>query len=822
MIRHRSLFAAALIILSAALPVRAQLPSTTLSVLQPPGGKIGTTFEVAVAVGDNADGAERLLFSHPGIKAVAKSEPSALFPGERDVVPGKFMVAVAADVPPGIYDARLAGPLGVSNPRGFAIDVNNEIREGIDNRTAEKAQVIEVGSIVSGNCDADKEDWYKFPAKQGTRVLIDVQAQRIDSKTDATLVLYDAAGRELARCRDFHRRDPFIDFVVPGDGDYFVKVYDFVYAGGSDYFYRLAVHSNAYLDFAFPPVVRRGEKNKLTIYGRNLPGGSTSDVVVQGRPLERLDVTVDVPAKESSDQRAAPSPVRAVEALSDGREFRLQTPAGPTNAVLLGYTSLPIVAEAEPNNTLEKTPTVTLPCEVVGQFFPRGDVDAVQFEAKKGEVVVIEVLAQRQGFISDPWLLVQRVTKDAAGKTVLTDLNEVDDNATNIGATAFDAATSDPYYRLSVSQDGTYRVVVRDLHGNSRGEARLMYRLVLRKPQPDFRIIAMPVTIAKGSNNTSGVGYRSAGVFLRSGEVSPFTVMASRIDGFDGPIQLSVEGLPPGVTVPEIILGAKSDMTPLTISVPENSKPWQGTIRIFGRATIDGREVRHEARAGAILAPGSNKRSAEARMAQEFALGLGGNETMPCLVQAGDGKTVRVERGSKATVPVKMIRRGDFQGSVTLTPIGLPSYAKAATVVVGEKEMTLTIEVDKSAPLGELTFAISGVIPKYNYTRNKNDIDDAAKRTEAAAQAAAALAKEIDRAKAQAAAASKEKKAEADQALAAATEKMKKAADAKKVIDLQAAAVTRAGQVKAVTNVPVVSTLMVLDIVDPPATASKK
>lgn len=209
-------------------------------------------------------------------------------------------------------------------------------------------------------------------------------------------------------------------------------------------------------------------------------------------------------------------------------------------------------------------------------------------------------------------------------------------------------------------------------------------------------------------------------------------------------------------------------------------------------------------------------------MAHEFALGLGGNETMPCLVQAGDGKAVRVERGSKATVPVKMIRRGDFQGSVTLTPIGLPSYAKAQTVVVGEKEMTLTIEVDKSAPLGKLTFAISGVIPKYDYTRNKNDIDDAAKRTEAAAQAAAALAKEINEAKAQAAAAPKEKKAEAEQAIAAATEKMKKAADAKKVIDLQAAAVTRAGQVKAVTNVPVVSTLMVLDIVDPQATASKK
>jgi hypothetical protein len=784
--------------------------------LQPPGGRIGSTFDVTVASATNAEGADHLLFSHPGIKAVAKAEPSVLFPGNQDVVPGKFTVTVGADVPSGIYDVWLAGPLGVSNPRGFAVDDWNEIAETAGNRPADKAQLIEVGSVVSGKFDTNSESWFKFSAKTGARVLIDVFAQRIDSKADATLVVYDGAGHELARSRDVNRRDPFIDFVIPADGEYFVKAYDFIFGGGADYFYRLAVHTAVHVDFVFPPVVRPGEKNKLTVFGRNLPGGSTSDVLVNGRPLDRLDVTVEVPADEPTDRLAAPSPVRAVEALVDGREYRLDTFAGRSNAVVLGYARAPVVLETEPNDTLEKTQTVTLPCEVVGQFSPRGDIDAVQFEAKKGDVVAIEVISQRMGFASDPWLLVQRVVKGADGKLELKDVNEVDDETTNIGATAFNGAANDPYFRLTAPQDGTYRVVVRDLYGDSRGDPRLIYRLVLHKPQPDFRLIALPVTIAKGSNNTSGVGYRSAGVLIRSGEVSPISVMAARIDGYDGPIRLTVEGIPKEVTAPEAIVGIKSDLTPLTIVVPEKTPAWQGTIRIIGRATIDGREVQHEARAAAILASGDNKRSAEARMVHEFAVAVGGNDAMPCTIHSGDGKTLTVERGSKVTVPVTMIRRGGFNDSVALTPIGLPPYAKAQPVTVGDKEMTLTIELDKDAPVGELTFALSGVIPKFNYARDKADVDDAAKRKDEATKAAADLMKVLDEAKKTAAAAPKDKKAEADQAVVAAAEKVKQADVAKKAIEAHAAALTKAGQAKSVNNVPVVSTLISLKITEPP------
>src|SRR5262249_14537375 len=157
-----------------------------------------------------------------GITGKAKTEPSVLFPGKEQPIANKFSVTIGPDVPPGIYDVRLAGPMGVSNPRGFAVDQWSEAIKTPGNTSAEKAQKIEFNWVVSGAADPTIEDWYKFPGKKGTRALIDVLGQRIDSKTDSTLVVYDGQLRELARSRDVNRRDPFVDVVLPADGDYFV------------------------------------------------------------------------------------------------------------------------------------------------------------------------------------------------------------------------------------------------------------------------------------------------------------------------------------------------------------------------------------------------------------------------------------------------------------------------------------------------------------------------------------------------------------------------------------------------------------------------
>ncbi len=803
---------------------RAQLPAVTLSALNPSGGQSGTTFDVMLTGIADGEGVDRLLFSHPGIKAVAAMQPSPLFPGKMEPTANKFSVTIAADVPPGLYDVRAAGTFGVSNPRAFAVDQWKEIVEPAGNQTADKAAAMEVGSVMNAVAAANAEDWFRFSAKKGSRVIIDVLGQRLDSKIDATLVLYDASLKELARNRDANRRDPLIDLMVPADGDYLIKVYDFTYGGGVDYGYRLAVHQGPYVDFVFPPVVQAGVKNKITVYGRNLPGGKPAEgVAVMGRQLEKMEFEVNVPADEPLDRRATPSLVQASEVFIDGREFHLKTSAGRSNSVLLGYATEPVVVEQEPNEGTDKNQAITVPCEIVGQFAKRGDLDAYEFSAKKGDLLSIEVVSQRMGFKADPAVLVQQGNTSADGKVTWGDIKELDDEAKNVGGTVIDAATNDLTHNFTAPIDGKFRVVVRDLYGDSRSDPRLIYRLIVRKPRPDFRLAVFANAYAGFKDNGNGNAYKPIGTFLRAGETGIVTIMAERRDGYTGPILVRAEGLPAGVTAQETVIAAGQDTAGLSIDVAENAAAWCGAVKIMGRAQIDGKEISHAARSVVITAPGAPKKAAGARMAQEVTLCIGGAEKLPVTVQLGDGKLVEQVKGTKLELPIKVTRRGDFKDALTLTVLGLPPNVKAGniTIAANAKEGKVALESSNATALGDYSFYLATQV-NVNYVRDQVGADKAAKAKQEVDKLAGEMRAAADAAKKAAAGAAKEKKAEADKTAAEAEAKAKAAEAAAKTAQTQADAKKKAAEVKQIKNVPLVSTHAVVRVVEPPKPEEKK
>src|SRR6185503_1405636 len=89
--------------------LRAELPVARLTSIFPPGAQTGSTTEVTVA-GIDLDDLTGLVFSHTNITATTNKSSSTT-----------FLVTVASNVPPGIYDARITGRYGISNPRAFAI-----------------------------------------------------------------------------------------------------------------------------------------------------------------------------------------------------------------------------------------------------------------------------------------------------------------------------------------------------------------------------------------------------------------------------------------------------------------------------------------------------------------------------------------------------------------------------------------------------------------------------------------------------------------------------------------------------------------------------
>src|SRR5437667_12025142 len=87
----------------------AQLPVARVLTVFPPGGKVGSQFEV-ILTGADLDEANQLHFSHTGITAKQKVE-------ETNGLPGTFLVTIATNVTPGVYEARVVGRFGIANTR---------------------------------------------------------------------------------------------------------------------------------------------------------------------------------------------------------------------------------------------------------------------------------------------------------------------------------------------------------------------------------------------------------------------------------------------------------------------------------------------------------------------------------------------------------------------------------------------------------------------------------------------------------------------------------------------------------------------------------
>src|SRR5262245_43221026 len=385
------------VVLLAAAPLWAQqqppaFAATRLGSILPAGGKAGSTAEVTLT-GFDFEEVNQLWFSHPAIKAERQGDvqiPKTNNPNQPSPSTVKFTVTIPADVPPGTYDARVASKWGLSNPRAFVVGSLDELAEQEPNNDIPQAQKVPLNSAVSGVISANTDvDYFSFEGKKGARVVVHCAASSIDSRLTPMLELFDAKDHRLAGNRQYQDRDALLDAVLPADGAYFVRVCEFAYqAGGPDYFYRIAVSTQPWIDAAFPPVVEPGKANKITLFGRNLPGGN-------GTPTDHVEVTVNVPADADRLRRLDYRGVLGGESFGvDGFEYRFK---GASNPVLLGYARAPVVLDNEDNDTPQKAQKITLPCEIAGRVEKRGDRDRFQFQAKQGEVFVFEGFADRIG-----------------------------------------------------------------------------------------------------------------------------------------------------------------------------------------------------------------------------------------------------------------------------------------------------------------------------------------------------------------------------------------------------------------------------------------
>lgn len=642
-----------------------ELPSPVLNNIFPAGGQAGTTVDLAVE-GADLDGPAALRFADP--RFVSRH-------GEG----GQFTLTIPPEIQPGVYDVRVVGQYGVSGPRAFFVGHRSECREVEPNDAADGAQPVDLDAIVNGRLDKPGDiDCYRFNAQAGQRVVVDVWAERLDSPVLGVVEVYDSAGSRLEVNRGDAGIEPLVDFHVPADGDYCVKLFDRTYQGGSDHIYRMAIDSGPRVEFAVPSVVEAGRPSRVALFGRNLrPSGSSiaGDSATSG-PFDRLDV-------ELPPSQAGPLPLtlRPPQTVLDA--FPYYHP-GSLAPLPIGVTDVPVFRDAADNHYPEQAQPIPFPCEIGGQLTAGDEQDWFTIDALQGEVLWIEALGERIGAPLD----LDVVVVDADRRELL----RLSDDVRNLGGARFPTNHTDPSGRFVAPADGTYFMLVRNATGGLQADPRRIYRLSVRREEPDFHLTLV-----------SRRADRATGLNLWRGGREMAEVFAVRRRGMTGPIRVAAENLPSGVECAEIWIGPGELVAPVILGAGNSAPPFVGALRLVGRAELGGVEVTRPVRGGTMVRPGYP--TGWGRLTEDIAIAIAPEARLSIAAAPGEAA---VFQGSILDVAVTVERGVGSDGPIQIAGVGLPQGMEnpVATIPAGGRQGWLSFAIPAALPAGPYTIAI--------------------------------------------------------------------------------------------------------------------
>lgn len=518
----------------------AQQSYPMLMSLHPVAAQTGQTSEHEVNARYNLDGAYKIFVTGAGV--TGEVVPPEMKPDEKanDMPKGKrppkakikVKFTVAPDALPGVREFRIATPQGASTVGQLVIVKDPVIVEKDPNDSRPTAQEITLPATVCGTIEKGEDvDWYKFKVEAGTALSFLVQSSRLQNKihdlqvhSDPIITVRNASGTTLAQADNEFYADPCLRYKFEQAGEYFLEIRDVRYQGNVDWRYSIEINSRPLVTQVFPLAITPGAEGKLDLVGFQLPT----------QPVSQLKVPMDTPEGPMS----------------------VGVPMGDqlSNPVSLFASALPAVIEVgTENNTPETAQPITIPAGISGRIEAASDIDYYVFEAKKGDTISVEVIARRLQSSLDS---VVRITNDKSGPYV-----ENDD--ARVGR----LTVADSWIETwTAPADGKFYIEIRDLH--LRGGPEFVYFLKVTRTQPTFNLTldSDKTILTPGTNGT---------IFVR----------VERKFGFTGAVQLSIEGLPEGVTATAgRILESGTDGC-IILSAAANAPMSASNIRVIGTAT---------------------------------------------------------------------------------------------------------------------------------------------------------------------------------------------------------------------------------------------
>jgi hypothetical protein len=246
---------------------------------------------------------------------------------------------------------------------------------------------------------------------------------------------------------------------------------------------------------------------------------------------------------------------------------------------------------------------------------------------------------------------------------------------------------ADSWLRVRLPADGTYYVHIGDVQ--NKGGPEYAYRLRISPPRTDFELRLAPSSLT-----------------VRGGTSTPITVYALRRDGFSGEIALALKGAPTGFTLSSDRVPAGQDQVTLTLTVRPMPAKELVSLRLEGRATIEGHEVVRP------VVPAED-------MMQAFAYRhlVPAQELMVAVRPGGGGQGASPSLKAAATLVAKyVVKEVDLAADkadkfvsayVAEREAGLARLRSATAA--GDREKTMTVQVDNSkAMLAVLTAHLTG------------------------------------------------------------------------------------------------------------------
>jgi WD40 repeat protein len=549
-----------------------------------------------------------------------------------------------ADLPRGTYELSVAHRDGESGRIKIYVDDIPQFQKQADGKVQ---RLDQIPAVFWGSFERMGDvDVIEFKGCKGQTVVFDARGKSLGSKAGAVLAVLDSSGRELARSAGWDEMgEPLVAVRLPADGRYSVRLHEMTLGASPDHFYRLTMGEFPFVTDIFPLGVRAGSPAAIELIGFNLPEEAHVKILA-GEPGEQevpLDPEkfrsrrafkvivndgserVEMEPNDQPDQATmleAPAAVNGriwnQERGGDVDHYQFEARAGenwiietaaaqrgspmdtmievlhpdgaPVERVLLQAVRDTFInfrpinsnaqgARLENWEEMELNDHLYLQGEVVRLFrMPQGPDSDMIFYSSQGkrrayfDTTPIAHPLDEICYIVKPYPPGTELVPNGLPVFPLYYAND-DDGERKLG--------TDSKIHFTAPSDGTYVVRVSDTRGASG--PRFVYRLVVRRAQPDFSVSL------SGANPT-----------INAGSGKSFSVSAERLDGFEDEIHFEITGAPDGfeISSPLVIEAGHRQATGTIFAHAHAREPdvaASAEIKVVARARIGGEWVSKEA-----------------------------------------------------------------------------------------------------------------------------------------------------------------------------------------------------------------------------------